>query len=350
MQTVELQAMGCSGRAVLLADGPAARDALRGLPGWLAARERILSRFDPESELARLNARGGTDRASEVLWAALEVALAAASETDGLVTPTVLPALLVAGYDRPFDEMRRGDGEDGEGGPRGDAAGAPRRPAPDVRAIERDATTRSIRLPPGVLLDLGGTAKGWTADVAAAHLGRVAPALVDLGGDIAVAGSAPEPWPIAVDDPRRGRAAPGSAASSASLREPRAPEHEVDLDLVLLASGGVATSGTDHRRWWRGGRERHHLIDPRTGAPASSDVRTVTVIGPSALAAEIAAKRVLLAGASAGLAWLETRPELAGVVVRCDAEAIPPGPPKAGGGWQTIRSRRFHARVWKESA
>lgn len=321
MLTLELRAMGCRGGAVLLADGPAARDALRGLPGWLAARERILSRFDPESELARLNARGGTDRASEILWAALDVALAAASESDGMVTPTVLPALLAAGYDRPFDEMGRVVGEDGPG--------APGRPAPDVRAIERDATTRSIRLPPGVLLDLGGTAKGWTADVAAAHLGRVAPALVDLGGDIAVAGRAPEPWPIAVDDPRT---------------------PEVDLDLVLLVSGGVATSGTDHRRWWRGGRERHHLIDPRTGAPASSDVRTVTVIGPSAVAAEIAAKRVFLAGASAGLAWLETRPELAGVVVRRDAEVIPPGPPKAGGGWQTIRSRRFGARVWKESA
>jgi thiamine biosynthesis lipoprotein len=309
MLSIELVTMGCHGRVVLDAEGAEARAALDRLPAWFAARERVLSRFAPESALAHLNARGGADGVDDVLWCALDVALAAAAASNGLVTPTILGALEDAGYDRDFRAVAR-DGR---------ASGPTRAPVPravpDWRGIERDPATRSIRLPPGLRLDLGGTAKGWCADAAAASLAHLGPALVDLGGDIALTRAGGAPWPIAIADPRGGTDA---------------------LELVVLEEGGIATSGRDYRRWRREGMEQHHLIDPRTGAPSRSDVLTATVIGPRAIAAEIAAKRVLLEGAAAGLAWLEEQPELAALLVREDGSVQ--------------RSSRFETHAWKDVA
>lgn len=310
MLFLELESMGCRGRAVLDAEGPHARAALDRLPAWLADRERILSRFDPSSALARLNARGRAEHVDEVLWSALDVALAAAASTDGLVTPAVLSALEAAGYDRTFAALPR------------DRHGAVP-PAPVVSPfdlVERDPRTRSVRLPPGLRLDLGGTAKGWSADAAASMLAVVGPALVDLGGDVATGGAPRERWPIAIADPR--------ADAGDANDEP--------LPLVLLGVGGIATSGRDFRRWMRSGVEQHHVIDPRTGVPARTDVWSATVIARSALDAEIAAKRVLIEGSDRGLAWLETRPELAALVVRDDGSVR--------------RSARFDEHVWKEAA
>jgi thiamine biosynthesis lipoprotein len=323
MLSIDLVTMGCHGRIVLDAEGAAAQAALDRMPAWFAARERVLSRFAPESALARLNARGGADGVDDVLWCALDVALAAAAESNGLVTPTILGALEDAGYDRDFRDVARDERAAREPGePRRSleeyAAPGPRpaaRPVPDWRAVERDPVTRSIRLPAGLRLDLGGTAKGWCADAAAASLAHLGPALVDLGGDIALTRARGAPWPIAIADPRGAKDA---------------------LELVVLRQGGIATSGRDYRRWRRGGREQHHLIDPRTGAPSRTDVLTATVIGPRAIAAEIAAKRVLLEGAVAGLAWLERQPELAALIVREDGAVQ--------------RSSRFETHAWKEVA
>jgi thiamine biosynthesis lipoprotein len=305
MLTLELETMGCHARVVLDAEGTHAQAALDRMPAWLGRRERILSRFDPTSALARLNACGRAEHVDELLWAAIDIALRAAGETDGLVTPTILAALEAAGYDQSFDDLPR------------DQSGAlvTARAAPSWQTIERDASTRSIRLPPGLRLDLGGTAKGWSADDAVARLAPVGPALVELGGDIAASPAHGNPWPIAIEDPRDGRG---------------------ELALVLLEQGGIATSGRDLRRWRRSGVEQHHLIDPRTGAPAITDVWTTTVIGPRALDAEIAAKRVILEGSDAGMAWVEQHPELAAIVVREDG--------------LVLHSARFAHHVWRDVA
>jgi thiamine biosynthesis lipoprotein len=203
----------------------------------------------------------------------------------------VLGALEACGYDRSFEHVRRA-----QEGPL-----APARAVPSFREIERDERTRTIRLPPALRLDLGGTAKGWSADEAASMLAAFGPALVDLGGDIAARGAPLEPWPIAVEDPRC------------------PPEV---LALVLLRDGGIATTGRDHRRWTRGGVEHHHVIDPRTGRPAETDVWTATVIAGSALDAEIAAKRLFLEGSRSGLAWIEQQRGLAALVVRADGQVV----------------------------
>jgi thiamine biosynthesis lipoprotein len=303
MLAVEFETMGCHARAFLEATGSEAEAALDGLPAWFAHRERLLSRFDPTSALARLNASGAAAHVDELLWAAVDVALRTAHATAGLVTPTVLHALEAAGYDRSFERVPRVQ----------DGALAAARAVPSFETVERDARTRSIRLPPGLGLDLGGTAKGWSADLAVASLARFGPALVDVGGDISTS-RARSAWPVAIEDPRGGTDA---------------------LDLVLLREGGIATSGMDFRHWKRAGRAQHHIIDPRTGLPATTDVATVTVLAPRALDAEIAAKLVLLEGSLLGMARIERSPELAAILVRDDGVVI--------------RSQRFDRHVWKES-
>jgi thiamine biosynthesis lipoprotein len=165
-------------------------------------------------------------------------------------------------------------------------------------------------------LDLGGVAKGWAATRAARALSALGPALVDAGGDVAV--SAPraggQGWPVGV-------AAPYSAAGEM-------------LVVLNVTGGGVATSGRDYRRWQQGGVSQHHLIDASTGRPAQTDVLSATVLAPELWQAEMAAKVVVVSGAEAGLAWLEARPQLAGLI------CVEPGPPSV------ITSRRLGDYLW----
>jgi thiamine biosynthesis lipoprotein len=160
-----------------------------------------------------------------------------------------------------------------------------------------------LRLSPGTRLDLSGIAKGWAADQAARRLALLGPSLVDAGGDIAVCGPrlSGEPWPVAIPDPFN-------------------PTENIDL--LLLEQGGVATSGRDRRRWLKDGWWRHHIIDPRTGLPAQTEVLTATVLAPNAQTAEMAAKTALILGSWQGIAWLDARPELAGLLVLEDGERV----------------------------
>jgi thiamine biosynthesis lipoprotein len=193
----------------------------------------------------------------------------------------------MVGYDRDFAQVGNGESV---------AAPVAAPPPGDWRALRLDPARRAVMLPPGMRLDLGGIAKGWAAEQAARRLARYGPALVDAGGDIAVRGArvGGEPWVVGVDDPLR----PG--------------EH---LAILLLSSGGVATSGRDLRRWRQGDVERHHIIDPRIGAPAQTDILAATVVAPSLHEAEVAAKVVMILGRLAGMQWLNARPWLAGLLV-----------------------------------
>lgn len=298
MVEARFRAMGCE-VAVLRDGGPP--EALAELPAWFEARENALSRFRSRSALCQLNAQPGMACAVDsILWHALDTALRAAEWSDGLVTPTVGAAVVHAGYDRDFEALRQQPPALRRG---------PAVPAPDWRGVERDFSARTVRLPQGVQLDLGGTVKGAAADALARRLGEAAGVLVDVGGDLAVRGArkSGEPWPVAVANPLR----PG---------EP--------LAVLALSKGGVATSGRDFRRWATG----HHLIDPRTGAPSTSLVLSATVVADAALTAEVAAKVVLLLGADPGFAWLE-RHGLGGLVVL------------EGGAVRT--NPRFEDHVWR---
>ncbi len=285
MQRLEFRAIGCQMLAVV--DSAATVDKLFQVPDWFETWEQSFSRFRADSELSRLNRNAGKPMpVSDPMWQVLQASLNAARQSDGLVTPAVLAALESAGYDRTFESL--------------EASGTRRRPGwmlvGDWRAIECDASTRSVCLPPGIRLDLGGIAKGWSADQAARRLGTIAPALIDAGGDIAI--SAP---PVSDDGLRIGVADPGEPARN--------------LELLMIDRGAVATSGRDHRRWQRNGVWQHHIIDPRTGEPAETDIITATVIAPTAVEAEAAAKQVLILGSRAGLDWLEEQSTLAGLLI-----------------------------------
>jgi thiamine biosynthesis lipoprotein len=238
----------------------------------LAALDRQASRFRLDSELSWLHASGGgLFLLSDGLAEAVGVALAAARWTGGLTDPTVGDALVSLGYDRDFTAI----GEDGE--PPGAAV-----PAPGWLLVRLDGPL--LRLPPGIRLDLGATAKGLGADravrAAASATGRGG-VLVSLGGDIAVAGTPPrDGWPVTVaEEPD-----PGDSSGS---------------QLVRLAAGAVATSSVTVRRWRRGGAALHHIVDPRTGRPADGPWRTATVAAPTCADANAASTAAIVAGAGA---------------------------------------------------
>ncbi|MEI8167409.1 MAG: FAD:protein FMN transferase [Chloroflexales bacterium] len=301
MQQIEFRAMGCAMHAAIDSDEPEALVWLEEAPRWMADWEQHLSRFRPQSELSVLNSNPGRwTPVSTVLWAVLQAAIEAARTTGGLVTPAILNAVEASGYTRDFAA-----GAWAEESQPTNARPAPR--AGDLSdALERigfDERRRMVRLPADVRLDLGGIAKGWAADEIARRLGAVAPTLIDAGGDIAVSGPMADgsPWPVAIPNPLR-------------------PDEQ--LDLLMLTTGGVATSGRDYRRWRQGEGYAHHIIDPRTGVSAQTDILTATVVGPSVAVAEAGAKAVLITGSTTWHDTLNRWPDTTGLIVLEDATVL----------------------------
>jgi FAD:protein FMN transferase len=274
-----------------------ARAALAAAQEEVAACERELSRFDPVSDLSRLNAAGGRwTSVGRRLLETLGLALRARDDTGGRFDPTVLPALAAAGYDRSFDLLEERPAATADGWRAG-------------TAIELDERNGRARLEPGSAVDLGGIGKGYAAGRALDTMLAVSPrldgGLVDLGGDIAVSGRSPEggPWLVAVADPRR---VGGTLA------------------VLALDAGGVATSGRDARRFGPA-RSLHHLIDPETGESALGGPLTVTVVAPDPAAAEVHATTLAIAGLGEAEAHVAARPGLSALYVPHAGPAIPLG-------------------------
>jgi thiamine biosynthesis lipoprotein len=229
--------------------------------------ERRWSRFRPDSEISRLNERAGqavevSDDTIELITRAIE----AWRITGATFDPTVLGAVLRAGYTASFDQLSTNV-------------------APGVSDlviactdIEIEGTT--VRLPARTGFDPGGIGKGLAADLTAAELiaAGAAGVCINMGGDLRCAGLPPdgEGWTVAIEHPWSSRL----------------------IANVGIADGAVATSTTLRRRWSVDGIERHHLIDPRTGEPADTDLNLVSVIAGTAWAAEVLAKAVLVRGSA----------------------------------------------------
>lgn len=254
------------------------------------------SRFRPDSDLARVNAAGGTSvHVSPLLTMAIEVAIQVAGHTDGIVHPLLGDTLVRLGYDTTYASL--------------DASQVT---AITTRPVDRDAwrairiTDHTVQIPAGHSLDLGATGKAWAADVIAqtiaAELGVAL--IISIGGDIAVA-------------------APEGQAASWPVEVTEHPDRPGPTQLVALSEGGLATSSTQVRRWSVAGITAHHLIDPRTGAPATEVWRTVTASGPSAVAANAATTAAIVLGDEAP-AWLQGR-EVAARLVAADGTIITTG-------------------------
>jgi FAD:protein FMN transferase len=262
----DFRAMGTSVALLTAAgSGPDLAQAAGRVASVFVREEARFSRFRETSELTQVNRRAGqrvdvSPRFEELV----RLAIVHAETTGGLFDPTVLDAVIAAGYDRDFDEVLAG------------ARGALHPSRPCGRWSEIEISKGSIRLPEGVGLDLGGIAKGFTADLAAeaAVASGLRWALVNAGGDLRLFGDAP-PIDVAIEDP----ADPGSSAARLTLRE-----------------GAVATSSVMARAWGDG---LHHVIDPRTGSPSRTDAIQATVWAPSCAEAEVLATWALLRGRDA---------------------------------------------------
>jgi thiamine biosynthesis lipoprotein len=160
---------------------------------------------------------------------------------------------------------------------------------------------------PGTAFDLDGVAKGWIADRALALLDRHPGALVDADGDIAIRTAQDDSWEISVADPRT----PGAELAVFVLPGGR-----------LGARYGIATSGISIHRWTAPDGVRHHLIDPRTGRPAATDIVQATVLAGSASAAEAWAKTAVVLGLVAALDVLDRAPVLGAILLASDGRVL----------------------------
>jgi thiamine biosynthesis lipoprotein len=247
------------------------------LPGFektrqfIAESERRFTRFSEDSELSQLNRAAGTwfhlspDMLNVIMLAKDYVDL-----TQGLFDPSILSDLLRAGYDQSMDIIRV-EGVSSHSYP------YTRQRTPLNGLVIRPEESL-IFLLPGASLDLGGIAKGWIAEQAAAILAEFSPVCaVDAGGDMYLSGlpKGMSGWPIALEDPQN----PGEV-----------------LTILNIPPGAVATSSVAKRTWKQGEKQRHHLIDPRTGEPAETDWLSVTVIAAHTHLCEVFAKALLIAG------------------------------------------------------
>lgn len=315
---VRFSAMGTRMRVAAEGAHPALEHRVRNARAELEHTDQQLTRFDPDSALSRLNAaEAPVVTAGPLLRDHVTAALWAAQRSVGLIDPTLLDAIEDVGY-------------------RASLAGAP---APDVDAalaaapprttaapsttggwqrIAVDDAAGTITRPPGVRIDLGGTAKGHAADRALRLLTGARHAIVDCGGDLALGGSAGRPHAVLVDHPRSGE-------TVATLR---------------VSQGGVATSGMTRRAWLRDGEGwAHHLLDPSTGEPCWSGLLSATAVGATALEAEVLAKMAFLRGPEGARRLLRRR---GGVIVHEDGDVeVLANQPS-----HTLRVRRHPRERW----
>jgi len=297
---VEFRAMGTT-IMVALECRESENAILQQVPAWFEYWEDSLSRFRPDSELLRLNRANGQWRTvSPTLWDVLRLSLVMEERSQNLVTPGLLSALRAAGYDRSFEFLLDSNPSD---------VIQARKTMPVHGRIQLNEIEHSVRIPPGLELDFGGIGKGWAADQTAQALRSIGPCLVDAGGDIAVFGSLKDGsgWPVGIENPL---------------------DPEEELTQVEVTNKGIATSGRNKRHWMKAGAFQHHILDPRTGLPAESDVLSATVIAPDVMQAEMAAKVINIIGSEAGLIWLTGKSDHEALVVLMDGELQ--------------RSQRFH--------
>jgi thiamine biosynthesis lipoprotein len=250
---------------LLVTDPAALQRAREVVDAELDAIELAASRFRPDSEISALAAADGVRTpVSPVLADLIAAALGAARMTDGDVDPTVGSAMIALGYDRDIDDI---------------AASAPLLASVTIPInwthIEFDG--RSVRIPAGTLLDLGATAKAVAADRCArlVYQQTGSGVLVNLGGDLATAGQAPDGgWHILVQD----------------------TDDDPASQVTIGTDAGLATSSTRRRRWWRGGEALHHIIDPRTGTSADPVWRSVSVAAGSCLDANTISTAAIIRG------------------------------------------------------
>lgn len=271
--TRSFRAIGTTATVVVQHAG-IADEAARILAEDLEEIDLACSRFRPDSELQTVHAHAGaTVQVSTLLFEALRVAHEAAQRTGGAVDPTVGNAIAALGYDADLDEIHA-------------RPPAPPRALGSVAGyahVQLNPADRSVRIPRGVRLDLGATAKALAADRAAVRLAHEVGSgvLVSLGGDVAVAGPPPHGgWAVGI------------------ARESSVPAERVD-QVVTITHGGLASSATGVRAWMVGDREVDHILDPRTGDSAAPYWVLVSATGATCVEANMVTTAAIVWGREA---------------------------------------------------
>jgi thiamine biosynthesis lipoprotein len=270
------------------------------------ARDRLVdlhakwTRFEPTSEVSRINAAGEPTEVSPETVLLVGLAVTAWAWTSGRYDPSVLPALLAAGYNRDFGRLDASSVTAGD-------------PSPGVgcSGVEVNAERMTVRIPPGTALDFGGIAKGLAADLIVADLldGGAIGACANIGGDLRAAGVSPQRggWLVGVEH----------------------PQGHFLTDCLRVREGAVATTSRTKRRWGPAASHLHHVIDPITGRPARTRVQSVTVVADEGWYAEALAKAAFLAGPEQG-AQVLTSAGASGIFFCDDDETV------AVGHWQEL--------------
>jgi len=267
---------------------PGADAAIDRAFGWFREIEARCSRFDERSELVQLTARVGEPvPASPVLFEAVRFALSVAEETGGAFDPTVGRRMEAHGFNR---EDRTG---------RTVSTPVPLHDDVSYRDVDLDAGSHTITFRRPLLLDLGAVAKGLAVDAAARELEAFQDFAIDAGGDLYLGGRNPDgvPWSVGIRHPRNDREL---------------------IDSLRVSDKAVCTSG-DYERVMPG-RQQHHILDPRTGVSPAT-VASVTVVAPTALAADALATAAFVLGPTDGLTLLE-RHGVEGLIVTTSLDRI----------------------------
>jgi FAD:protein FMN transferase len=296
-QTFSFLALGSTVEFGVRADLASAQRLAQDLQERVAQFESRFSRFLLTSELNRLNLSNGQPFAASKAFVDILVAARTINrQTNGIVNPLVGSALINAGYNQSFEKLVAENPA---------AAADEPRPAPPFDSVALDERTGTVTLTSGRVLDLGGIGKGYLADQLVPIIQSVTPNFwLSLGGDMVGSGTNDddEPWSVAVQNP-----------------------WHLEQNLGTLRMTGpwaVATSGITKRRGTRAGKPWHHLIDPRTGEPADTEVIGATVTAPSAFEAEAFAKTLVILGQEAGLDWLSHQPNCYAILSTRDSVHI----------------------------
>ncbi len=263
----------------LTAYGPGGRDGVEEAVAELRRLEGLWSLEDPDSELSRLNAQGGSDALSPDTAALLERAVALCRETGGRFDPTVCPLTTLWGF--------RSDH------PRVPAQAEIDALLPLVDGAGLALTSGALTLEPGQALDLGGIAKGYAAErvmeIFRAH--GVTSGMVSLGGNVQVLGTRPDgtPWRVGLRDP--------AGAETATL------------GVLPVEDRAVVTSGGYERYFEADGTRYVHILDPRTGWPAQSDLLSATVVAEDGTLADAFSTALYVMGGEEAVRFWAERPE-----------------------------------------
>lgn len=271
----------------------------RKITARLSSINKLMSTYDPKSELSRFNSHPGTEwyPVSPETAHVVQFALQVAADTGGALDPTIGPLVNVWGFGpegrrhKPPDEKEIGEVENRVGYRKVEA----RKDPPALRKKQAD-----------VYLDLSAIAKGYAVDQLVELLDAegITNALVAIGGDIYAHGRKPD-----------------GSAWQVGIEKPDAPNrlHANRLNLCDLA---VSTSGDWRNAFEHEGTRYSHVIDPRTARPVQHDVASVTVVADSSMEADATDTALLVMGYRKGLAWCENHNVAAIFLVRDEGGEI----------------------------